>query len=306
MVKSRIFDNTQLLKEHPELPHYKEEVVCFRSEYKDRSYPANECYFNRELYMIFVLEGRSEILLNGEFIAIEPNMLLIHGANYLTEHLYSSRDIKFITLALSESMRTDDSYLTQITAILLATMRRNKQYTIQLTEHEAQIIHKELEVLMHLMNIEHHFLFRRIQAACNSLFLDIADFLSRKTVIKKEISRKDHVLQEFHALVTRNFREEHFVSFYADKLAISEQYLARIVRLGTGKTINSLINELLVMEARTLLSSTKFTVGEIAAKLGFPCHAYSSEVVFLSFGVFPRGSSLLCPKKYAKCASERS
>ena len=23
MVKSRIFDNTQLLKEHPELPHYK-------------------------------------------------------------------------------------------------------------------------------------------------------------------------------------------------------------------------------------------------------------------------------------------
>lgn len=253
MVKSRIFDNTQLLKEHPELPHYKEEVVCFRSEYKDRSYPANECYFNRELYMIFVLEGRSEILLNGEFIAIEPNMLLIHGANYLTEHLYSSRDIKFSTLALSESMRTDDSYLTQITAILLATMRRNKQYTIQLTEYEAQIIHKELEVLMHLMNIEHHFLFRRIQAACNSLFLDIADFLSRKTVIKKEISRKDHVLQEFHALVTRNFREEHFVSFYADKLAISEQYLARIVRLGTGKTINSLINELLVMEARNFI-----------------------------------------------------
>lgn len=71
MVKSRIFDNRQLLKEHPEIPHYKEEVVCFMSEYKDRSYPENERYFNRELYMILVLEGRSEILLNGEFIAID-------------------------------------------------------------------------------------------------------------------------------------------------------------------------------------------------------------------------------------------
>ena len=30
---------------------------------------------------------------------------------------------------------------------------------------------------------------------------DLADFLSRKTVIKKEISRKDHVLQEFHHLI---------------------------------------------------------------------------------------------------------
>ena len=75
MVKFRIFDNTQLLKKHPELPHYKEEVVCFRSEYKDRSYPANECHFNRELYMIFVLEGRSEILLNGEFIAFCKNFM---------------------------------------------------------------------------------------------------------------------------------------------------------------------------------------------------------------------------------------
>lgn len=244
-------------------------MVCFRSEYKDRSYPANERYFNRELYMIFVLEGRSEILLNGEFIAIETNMLLIHGANYLTDHLYSSPDIKFITLSISESMRTDDSYLTQITAILLATMRQNKQYTIQLTEYEAQIIRRELEELMHLLNIEHHFLFRRIQALCNALFLDIADFLSRKTVIKKQVSHKDNVIQEFHALVTRNFREEHFVGFYADQLAISEQYLARIVRVGTGKSINNIINELLIMEACTMLSSTKYTITEIASKLGF-------------------------------------
>ena len=250
MVKSRIFDNRQLLKEHPEIPHYKEEVVCFMSEYKDRSYPENERYFNRELYMILVLEGRSEILLNGEFIAIEPDMLLVHGANYLTDHLYSSPDIKFITLSISESMRTDDSYLTQITAILLATMRQNRQYTIQLTAYEAQIIRNELEVLMHLLNIEHQ-------------------FLSRKTIIRKQVSHKDHVLQEFHALVTRNFREEHFVSFYADKLAISEQYLARIVRAGTGKSVNTIINELLVMEARTLLSSTKLTVGDIASRLGF-------------------------------------
>ena len=80
--------------------------------------------------MIFVLEGRSEILLNGEFIAIEPEYVtyswseLSHGSS-----LFESGILKFITLAISESMRTDDSYLTQITAILLATMRRNKQYT---------------------------------------------------------------------------------------------------------------------------------------------------------------------------------
>lgn len=269
MVNFRVFDNAQLLKRHTSIPHYKEEVVCFESGYKDRSYPANERYFNRELYMIFILEGRSEIRLNGELIAMEANTLLIHGANYLTDHLYSSPDIRFITLAISESMLTDDSYLTQITAILLATMRQNGQYTLSLTEAESRIIRRELEELMRLLRSEHHFLFRRIQALCNVLFLDLADFLSRKTIIKKHVSHKDHVLQEFHALVTHYFKEEHFIGFYADRLAISEQYLSRIVRAGTGKSVNEIINKLLLMEAHTLLSSRKYTVGEVAARLGF-------------------------------------
>ena len=62
-------------------------------------------------------------------------------------------------------MRTDDSYLTQITSILLATMRQNGQYTIELTEAESMTIRRELESLMHLLKSEHHFLFRRIQAS---------------------------------------------------------------------------------------------------------------------------------------------
>lgn len=269
MVKSRIFDNAQLLKEHPGIPHYQEDVVCFKSEYGDRSYPANEQYFNRELYMIFMLEGRSEILVNGEAIVLEANTLLIHGPNYLTNHLFSSRDIRFITLSISESMRTQDSYLTQIVSVLLATMRQNRQYTIRLTDEEASVVRKELEELMCLLGSRHSFLFRRIQAACNALFLDIADFLSRKTVIRKHVSPKDHVLQEFHALVTCHFREEHFVGFYADKLAISEQYLSRIVRNATGRSVSTIINELLTMEAQMLLGSRKHTVNELATKLCF-------------------------------------
>ena len=71
MVKSCIFDNAGMLKRHPEIPYYKEDVVCFESVYGDRNYPEGEAYFNRELYLIFILEGRSEILLNGEHIVME-------------------------------------------------------------------------------------------------------------------------------------------------------------------------------------------------------------------------------------------
>ena len=223
-----------MLKERPGIPHYREDVVCFESGYDDRNYPADVAYFNRELYLIFILEGRSEILLNGEHIVMEAGTLLVHGANYLTDHLFSSKDIRFITLSISEAMLTNDSYLTQTAALLLSTLRQNRQYTLLLAEDEMQEMRSQLEVLMRLLGSDHKFLFRRLQAACNALLLDIADFLSRRTPIRRHLSPKEHVLQEFYALVTRHFREEHFVAFYARELAISEQYLSRIVRTGGG------------------------------------------------------------------------
>lgn len=269
MVKSCIFDNAGMLKERPEILHYQEDVVCFESGYDDRNYPADVAYFNRELYLIFILEGRSEILLNGEHIVMESGTLLVHGANYLTDHLFSSKDIRFITLSISEAMLTNDSYLTQTAALLLSTLRQNRQYTLLLAEDEMQEMRSQLEVLMRLLDSDHKFLFRRLQAACNALLLDIADFLSRRTPIRRHISPKEHVLQEFYALVTRHFREEHFVAFYARELAISEQYLSRIVRTGTGKTVNGIISELLLMEARTLLGNRSLAVSDVAVRLNF-------------------------------------
>ena len=269
MVKSCIFDNAGMLRERPDIPHYKEDVVCFESRYNDRNYPSGEAYLNRELYLILFLEGRSEILLNGEYMAMEAGTLLVHGADFLTEHLFSSKDIRFITLSISEGMLTKDSYLTQTAALLLATLRQNRQYTLTLTAGEVEVLHAQLDVLMGLLTSDHHFLFRRLQAACNALLLDVADFLSRKTPIRRHLSPKEHVLQEFYALVTRHFREEHFVAFYARQLAISEQYLSRIVRTGTGKTVNGIISELLLMEARTLLGNRSLAVSDVAVRLNF-------------------------------------
>lgn len=269
MVKSCIFDNAEMLKAHPDIPHYREDVVCFESGYDDRNYPVGEAYFNRELYLIFILQGRSEILLNGEHIRMEAGTLLVHGANFLTDHLFSSRDIRFVTLSISEAMLTNDSYLTQTAALLLATLRQHRQYTLLLAETQMQALYAQLEALMRLLDSDHKFLFRRVQAACNALLLDVADFLSRKAPIRRHISPKEHVLQDFYALVTRHFREEHFVAFYAAQLAISEQYLARIVRTGTGKTVNGIICDLLLMEARRLLGNRMLAVSDVALQLNF-------------------------------------
>lgn len=269
MVKSRIFDNSRLLTAHPGIPHYRDEIVCFASRYEDRSYPADECYFNRELYLILIQEGRSEIRLNGTPLTLTANTLLLHGPHYLTDHLYSSPDIRFMTLAIGESLRTDNAYLAQTTTLLLELMQHNGQFTIPLTAPESHTLLQELTALTALLGTDHRFLRQRIQTACLALFLDIADMLSHKHIITRRPTRREHLLAEFHTLATQHFREQHFIHFYADRLAISEQYLSRIVRRGTGKSVGQILNDLLTMEASTLLDTTKESIGEIALRLGF-------------------------------------
>lgn len=93
--------------------------------------------------------------------------------------------------------------------------------------------------------------------------------MSHKTVVREHVSRRDRLLREFHALATKHFREEHSVGFYADRLAVSRQYLTRVLRAETGRSVNEILSELQLMEARNLLLTTTLQVGEVAAQLGF-------------------------------------
>ena len=269
MVNSVIFDIIQLLRLHPVTPHYKTDLVCFRSNYKSRTYPLGKQYFNRETIMVLILKGKSEICINGEPVSLRAGSLLFHGADYLTRHDYSSSDIDFITLYLSEDFLQSDVYLNKVVSVLLATLRDSRQYVVNLTNDELLFLKTEFENLIDLLGREHAFLCRRILSQCNIIFLDIADILSHKVLIKRDLSHREELLQQFHILITSNYIKEHNVGFYADSLSVSKQYLTKIVKAATGKTVNDILEELLLTEACTLLLTPKYPINEIALRLNF-------------------------------------
>lgn len=269
MVKSVIFDTRQLLWLYPEIPHYRTDLVCFKSNFGSRTYPLGQQYFNRELTMVLILNGESEICINGESVSLRAGSLLLHGADYLTRHDYSSSDIEFFTLYISEEFIQSDVYLNQFVSMLLATLRDSRQYVICMGDEELQLLKRELEDLISLLCSGHAFLSRRILSQCNAIFLDIADILSHKTLIKRDLSNREKLLQHFHILVMSNYKSEHNVGFYADCLSVSKQYLTKIVKDATGKTVSIILEELLVTEACALLLTMKYSISEIASELNF-------------------------------------
>ena len=71
-------------------------------------------------------------------------------------------------------------------------------------------------------------------------------------------------------MVYDNFQKERTVKFYADKLFVTTKYLTETIKSETGKTSNEWIDEILLLEAKILLSNPTLQIAQIAETLNFP------------------------------------
>lgn len=103
-------------------------------------------------------------------------------------------------------------------------------------------------------------------------------------------NRKREVFVQFLKLLQQHIKKEHSVDFYASQLCITSQYLRRIVREISGKTVYLWISEKLVSEIIKLLEDTDMTIQQIADELHF-----SDQAVLTKFFKRHKG---LSPTKY--------
>ena len=73
----------------------------------------------------------------------------------------------------------------------------------------------------------------------------------------------------FIQLLNKHCRTEHSVSFYAGELCITPEYLSRIMKSFSGKTVNQWISEALIRESEILLRNPDLTIQQVADMLNF-------------------------------------
>ncbi|KAB1231489.1 AraC family transcriptional regulator [Chryseobacterium viscerum] len=93
---------------------------------------------------------------------------------------------------------------------------------------------------------------------------------------------------EFQKLLEAHFRNEKELSFYSDKLSITNNTLSKAVKKEFTKTPTQLINERIILESKKLLHLTYRSVKEIASELGFTDEFYFSRYFKKSVGCSPK------------------
>ncbi|MCR4858633.1 MAG: helix-turn-helix domain-containing protein [Bacteroidales bacterium] len=102
-----------------------------------------------------------------------------------------------------------------------------------------------------------------------SIFNAVGDTTTSSSGDNSKRSRQ--LLNHFFELVGENILSgQRTITFYADKLCVSERYLFKVCKKETGKTPKELINEFLIGQIKNALLTTEMTHQQIADQFNFP------------------------------------
>lgn len=98
-------------------------------------------------------------------------------------------------------------------------------------------------------------------------------------------------------LIKHYFREHRDVDFYAKKMHLSANYIYKVVKKTTGRTVTEWIEQMTITEAKTLLRDSSLSVQEIGEQLNFPSLSF--------FGKYFKRVAGVSPNEYRKSIMSR-
>jgi len=110
------------------------------------------------------------------------------------------------------------------------------------------------------------------------LLIQLERTRSKKQQSNNNLTAHYKVHNDFINHLEQEYKTQHTVSYYAQKLCMTERQLSCITRKFSGKTAKRLILERLTLEAKRYLKHTNVSSKEIAYTLGFPDPSYFSKV----------------------------
>ena len=107
-----------------------------------------------------------------------------------------------------------------------------------------------------------------------------------------KLSRAERICGEFLSLVEVHCRTQHTVEWYARQMCLAPKYLSNVVRQTLNTSPNGCIDQALIRQAKSLLSSTSLSIQEITDRLGFQNQSH--------FGTFFKRHAGVSPKEFRK------
>lgn len=140
-------------------------------------------------------------------------------------------------------------------------------------EYADPFIHCLYDLEKTFKNKNHLFRESIIKHKIRIFFAEIANYFEQiEKIMDDKNARVDQrriLFMKFLKLLTPSVKDQHKVDFYASELCVTPQYLGRVVREISGKTVYDWISQTLMNEIMRMLDDTNMPISQIADELSF-------------------------------------
>ena len=135
----------------------------------------------------------------------------------------------------------------------------------------------------------HRFLRDFILSLNRAFYFDICNLLgSRLPDVAKEGKNRSYIIfDRFMRLLSDNFRRERNVAWYSQQIGVTPKHLSEVVKNVSGRTASYWITSFVLMEIKSLLRNTSYSVKEIADKMNFSSQSFLGKYFKNATGISP-------------------
>ena len=126
-----------------------------------------------------------------------------------------------------------------------------------------------------------------VTAQCVSLMTAILEHgATRRDTTKR--SRGEEIVSSFLQCVADNYREHRDLGFYAAQLGLTLKYMSHVIYGQTGRHPSKWIKDYVILEAKSMLRSGRYSIQQIADELHFPNQSFFGKYFKEAVGVSPK------------------
>lgn len=226
--------------------------------------------------ILYVEEGTGIHKIDFEDYSIDSPIIYFISAGQVHDLIFKKQVTKGYLINFNAEFFT--SFLSKSHCIdKLPFFRINGNFTsYQIKKDKAE----ELKEIFDKINFEYKQQKRKSEDLIRIYLLELFYFIlndEENTDENINITNQRILINKFQKLVEENYTAEHYPKFYADKLAITANYLNFVCRTFAGKKAGEIIRNRIILEAKRLLINSELSISQISFQLGFEDNSYFTK-----------------------------
>lgn len=238
---------------------------------------------------LLCLAGQMRVQINLQDFELRANDVLIVQEGTIGEYRGMSDDTRIAVIAF-----TSDYFQTALQ--IEATMSLQRKLYASPLYHLTDLAMEETMTIYRLMKAKIAETDNPFRKGALLGYTQVLTYNSYKYLLaadsddeKREAKsgRQQELYTQFMDEVRKSYTQERSISYYADVLCVTPKYLSQVVRRVSGHFAGDWITDFVILEAKALLKSRKYTVQQIADMLNFANQSFFGKYFREKVGCSP-------------------